>query len=93
MGQPQVRPPQSGDQLTTTLTLLLVAAQRVGREQYEYEVHEVLHKLIDLADWADEQKADLYALLVERIRADMRMTEIEGHVRDCLRKNDRRFRG
>lgn len=88
-----MRAPQSGEQLTTTLTLLLLAAQRVGKDKFEYEVHEVLSHLIDLADWSDEQKADLYALLVERITADMRMTEIEGHVRDCLRKNDRRFRG
>lgn len=88
-----MRAPQSSEQLTTTLTLLLLAAQRVGKDRYEYEVHEVLSHLIDLADWPDVQKADLYALLVERIEANMTMLEIEGHVRDCLRKNDRRFRG
>lgn len=82
---------QAGDQLRTTLTLLLLAAQRVGKEQYEYEVYEVLHHLIDLAGWGDERKADLYAMLVERIRADMTMLEIERHVEDCLRKNQREF--
>lgn len=77
--------------LRTTLTLLLVAAQVKGKDAWEYEVHAVIGHLIDLEDWADERKADLYAMMVERIKANDTMLTIENHVEDCLRKNFGRY--
>lgn len=77
--------------LRTTLSLLLVAAQSKGKDAWEYEVHEVIGHLIDLEDWSDEKKADLYALLIERVKANDTMLTIENHVEDCLRKNHGRY--
>ena len=80
----------NGRALCTTLSLLLAAAQRRASD-FEYEVHEVIHRLIDLAQWSDERKADLYALLAESVRADDRLIEIERKVERALRANDARF--
>lgn len=78
--------------LTTTLTLLLVAAQRKAGD-FEYRVHEVIKNLLDLAGWADDRKADLYALLVESVEPDDKMITIERKVHAALHKNEKNFYG
>lgn len=76
--------------LTTTLTCLLVAAQ-AKPEDFEYRVYQILERLIDIADWKDEKRADLYALLAESVLADDSMLVIEQKVIEALDKNARRF--
>lgn len=73
--------------LTTTLTLLIAANQRKGTD-LEFEIHEVIAKLTDLAEWADEKKADLYARLAEAVKRDDRISEIERKVSFALWQND-----
>lgn len=79
--------------LTTTLSLLLCAAQACKPERFEYRTAEVIEHLVDLHGWSDERKADLYALLVESIEVDDKMLVIERKVNDALIKNEARFRG
>lgn len=73
--------------LCTTLTLLIAANQRKGTD-LEFEIHEVIAKLTDLAEWSDEKKADLYARLAEAVKRDDRIVEIERKVSFALWQND-----
>ena len=73
--------------LCTTLTLLIAANQRKGTD-LEFEIHEVIAKLTDLAEWSDEKKADLYARLAETVKQDDRLVEIERKVSFALWQND-----
>jgi hypothetical protein len=77
--------------LVTTLTLLLLAAQNKGRDEFEYEVHEVIHRLTDIQGMSDPCKADLYAMLVETVAADDRMLDIERKVEIAIARNRKRF--
>lgn len=76
--------------LTTTLSLLLVAAQ-AKVDQFEYRVYEIIERLIDIAEWTDERRADLYSLLVESVQSDDKMLVIERKVAEALDSNERRF--
>lgn len=76
--------------LTTTLALLLCAAQKEPCK-FEYEAHTVLTNLVDMADWPDEKKADLYALIVESVKADDKLTQIDRKVAYCLHLNGQRY--
>ena len=73
--------------LCTTLTLLIAANQRKGTD-LEFEIHEVIAKLTNLAEWSDEKKADLYARLAEDVKRDDRIVEIERKVSFALWAND-----
>jgi alpha-L-fucosidase len=77
--------------LITTITLLLVAAQRGTSEDYGYRVAEVIERLMDIGDWTDERKADLYALLAESVFVDDTMYAIETKVTQALQLNSRRW--
>jgi len=78
--------------LTTTLTLLLVAAQAKSHE-FDYRIHEIINRLVDIVGWTDERRADLYALLAESVEADDPMHVIDRKVADALTKNEEHFRG
>lgn len=73
--------------LTTTITLLIAANQR-STNDLEYEIHEVIARLTDIADWSDEKKADLYARLAESISREDRIIDIERKVSFALWQND-----
>jgi NTP pyrophosphatase (non-canonical NTP hydrolase) len=76
--------------LTTTLTLLLVARQS-NISNFEHEIEDVLFKLVDIARWSDEQKADLYSLIAESVTATDKLTEIDRKVARCLAINQSRY--
>lgn len=73
--------------LTTTITLLLVAAQKTVKD-FEYRVYEIIQRLLDLSGWSDEKRADLYARLVESVGTDDKMLTIEKKVDTALWKNE-----
>ena len=73
--------------LATTITLLIAANQR-STNDLEYEIHEVIARLTNLADWSDEKKADLYARLAEAINREDRIIDIERKVSFALWAND-----
>lgn len=79
--------------LTTTLSLLLLAAQRCKPEDYEYRIAEIIQNLMDIRAWTDERRADLYALLTESITVDDGMLAIEKKVNAALQKNEAHFYG
>ena len=79
--------------LTTTLALLLAAAQACKPWDFEFRVAEIIERLIDIGTWPDEKKADLYALLVESVEADDKLSTIETKVARALTKNEENFRG
>lgn len=66
-----------------TLTCLLVAAK--GLRALDYPTHDVIAEYF--ADWPDEQKADLYSLLEDRVKAAMALEEMEQVVSRCLWDN------
>lgn len=77
--------------LTTTLTLLLVAAQKGTSEDYGYRVAEVIENLMEIGDWSNERKADLYALLADKIKPEDSMYQIERAVTESLASNSKRW--
>lgn len=76
--------------LTTNLALLFCAAQRKW-DQFEYELHDILNAILQDTGWPDEQKADLYATIVETVKATDKLTELEAKVAHALKVNARRF--
>lgn len=68
----------------TTVTLLLVAEklQRKGLEESAADVLEHYFRTMP-----DEQKVDLYALLAERLTAEMPLGQMEEAVSRCLWDN------
>lgn len=75
---------------TTTLTLLIMA-QQFQNKDLEYNCYEVLSKAADLAGWPDVQKADLYAMLAERLDERMTMGQMELVIDRALWDNTNRF--
>ena len=73
--------------LCITLALLIAANQRKPTE-LEYEIHSVIAGLVDIAEWTDEKKADLYARLAESINKEDRIIDIERKVSFALWAND-----
>jgi hypothetical protein len=73
--------------LTTTLALLIAANQRKATE-LEYEIHAVIAGLVDIEEWTDEKKADLYARLAESINKEDRIIDLERKVSFALWQND-----
>lgn len=78
--------------LTTTLSLLMVAAQ-AKPDDFEYRIAEIIQNLFDIQGWTDERKADLYALLADSVKADDTMLAIEKKVQTALHKNEAHFYG
>ena len=73
--------------MSTTLALLIAANQRKGTD-LGFEIHEVIARLVDLADWTDEKKADLYARLAESINREDRFVDIERKTSFALWANE-----
>lgn len=69
-----------------TVTLLL-CAERTDRafKGLEEAAHDVLARYFE--DWCDEQKADLYALMAEKVHGNMTIGQMQAAVSDCLWDN------
>lgn len=79
--------------LATTLALLIYARRAEGPES---STHDVLCHLADIADWSDERKADLYALIAESVTAADPFFMVDAKVNDALWTNEdwaRRYKG
>ena len=72
---------------------LLITAQRQRFVDFEHSIQDVLAHLIDLAGWSDERKADLYALIAEKVTAGDSCIDMERKLDACLWKNEEHFRG
>jgi DNA-binding protein Fis len=69
-----------------TVTMLLIAERsQITRPTLEEASAVVLERYFE--DWIEEQKADLYALLAEKVEATMTMTRMMQVVSDCLWSN------
>lgn len=70
------------------MTLLLLAEKLNQRDDHT-GIEEAAHVVLAayFRDWCDEQKADLYALLAEKVTADMPLAHMERIVSDCLWDN------
>lgn len=73
--------------MSTSLALLIAANQRKGTD-LGFEIHEVIERLVDLSDWADEKKADLYARLAESINREDRFVDLERKTSFALWQNE-----
>lgn len=76
--------------IATTLSLLIYA-EHLRQEELEYAVHEVLTRAVDLMDWSDERKADLYARLAESLNKGMPYAEMEKACSTILWDNQAEF--
>lgn len=78
--------------LKTTLTLLLVAeGQQKHHDSFDDAVSTVIESLF--SEWGDERKADLYALLADRVQHDMPIGKMEEVVQRCLWDNQNHWEG
>jgi DNA-binding protein Fis len=66
---------------------LLLAAERaqITRPTLEEAAHTVLARYFE--DWVEEQKADLYALLAEKVTANMTISQMVRAVSRCMWDN------
>lgn len=78
--------------LTTTLSLLIVAAQAKPSD-FEWRIAEIMENLMDISGWTDDRKADLYALIAESVLATDTMLVIEKKVHAAIQKNEAHFYG
>lgn len=71
----------------TTVSLLLIAEgqQRKGGT-FEDDIADVLAAYF--REWSDERKADLYALLAEKVKHDDKLADMQKVVSDCLWNNE-----
>lgn len=84
---PKVLHPQA-----VTVTMLLVAARiQPNRPSLEEATADVLARYFE--DWAEEQKADLYALMAENVKAEMTMGQMQAVVSRCLWDNQNCWAG
>lgn len=69
-----------------TLSLLIVAEkqQRKYSNAFEDAVYEVLERALELAEWSDNKKAELYARLAGSLTAADTLTITEGKVNKAL---------
>lgn len=70
---------------TTAMSLLLMSPQARWSDDFEGEVALVIESLF--SEWTDERKADLYALLAEKVTPHMRLIDIEKVVSGALWDN------
>lgn len=84
MSEPTTRHPHA-----LTLALLIAGYQRYG--DIEERTHDIIEKCDDLAGYTDERKADLYARIVEKVHAAMRVIDLENAINQCLWQNEREF--
>ena len=75
------------------LTLaLLITAQRHQYNEWEEKIHTVIERLVDLAGWSDERRADLYARIADKVTAADRCIDMEHKINDCLWANEGLYR-
>jgi len=78
--------------MALTVTLLIVAEQK-HHTCFEFAIYEVLNQYMAIKGWPDEKKADLYAMMAERIPANMALAPMQAVVDECLRRTEEKFNG
>jgi len=68
-----------------SLTLLILAAKPADADEVTFIADAITQYL---EHWTDERKADLYALLAERVVKQMTFNEMLAAVSHCLWKNE-----
>lgn len=76
--------------MNTSLAVVLWT-HKGDSESLPYKVYEVLGEMFE--GWPDDRKADLYALLAEKLSADMTFEDFEHTVGVCMAKNAAHFNG
>lgn len=82
-GQPLPIGLQTRQQATTLATLIW--SRKEAGEDLEYAAYEVIGEY--MADWTDERKADIYAMLAEELSATMPFPAMVEAVSECIRRN------
>lgn len=77
---------KSYDGMGMVTALILWGARDQSHEQFADQVAAVLAERF--RDWSDERKADLYALLAERLTTDKGFGAFHKDVAYCLKKNE-----
>jgi hypothetical protein len=68
------------------LSLLITSARSTGCPDVEQAAYKCIEVFFD--EWSDDRKADLYALLAERVRPNMTMVDLQATVSRCLWDNE-----
>ena len=74
----------------TTLTLLLMAEEKHAADLPE-ATHTVIERAMDLAKFPEEQRADLYARIVEGVAPGMKMLDMQRTINNALVENQRAY--
>lgn len=76
-----------------TLSLLIHAeGLRVAGADFEDGIHMVIDRYLTERDYSDERKADLYALLVEKLKPNMLHSQMREVCDACLKLNETHWR-
>ena len=78
--------------MAQTITLLIIAEQR-QQTTFEYAVHEVLNRYMELKDWPEEKRADLYAQVAEQFIPTNSIAVNTHIVSDCIWRTEEHFNG
>jgi hypothetical protein len=77
-----------------TLTLLLIAErQRPLHHGFDEDIHVVIERAMDLANWKAEARADLYAQLSTALTGKESMVEMQRKISAALYSTEMHFRG
>lgn len=74
--------------LTLSLLIKAEALHTAGVPDFEGSVHNVIARFLEERGFTDEKKADLYALLVEKLTPDMSHGNMRRACSACLHVND-----
>lgn len=68
------------------LAILITSARSAGCPDVEQAAYKAIAALFD--EWTDERKADLYAMLAERVRPNMTMIQMQETISRTLWDNE-----
>jgi hypothetical protein len=78
--------------MALTITLLIIAEQR-QHTTFEYAVYEVLNRYMELKDWPEAKRSDLYAQIAEQYKPTNSIAVNTQIVSDCIWRTEEHFNG
>ena len=73
--------------------VLLVIAEQKQHTTFEYAIYEVLNRYMELKQWAEEMRADLYAQMAEQVKKTNSMIVNQQIISDCIWRTQEKFSG
>lgn len=74
------------------IVLLIIAEQR-QHTTFEYAIYEVLNRYMELKNWPEEKRADLYAQMAEQVKVSNSMIVNQQIISNCIWRTEAKFNG